>query len=177
MWSDRVIWLADWRNRMLSKKSHLQEIAVKIFGICVKHDIRIEPTWIPRELNQQADYYSKLVDTDDWSIDNETYSHIITSYNSRTAVIDRRPTTSANDSIQSSIVQARKAWMFSLKIGRACNWTGLHRPSNSSSPRLGMYICARQEQYPSFHNGLRATSDLYCTMELHSSTSSKGSRS
>ena len=59
-----------------SPKPHLQDIALDIFGLCIKNDIRLHPTWIPRELNKHADYISKLVDTDDWSIDIATYKAI-----------------------------------------------------------------------------------------------------
>ena len=59
-----------------SKKSHLQQLAVEIYELCTQNDILLEPTWIPRELNQYADYLSKLKDTDDWSIDNETFEFI-----------------------------------------------------------------------------------------------------
>ena len=56
-----------------SSKLHLHNLALEIFKICVAYDIRIFPTWIPREDNQYADYFSKMVDTDDWSIDNRSF--------------------------------------------------------------------------------------------------------
>ena len=59
-----------------SPKPHLQALAIRIFEICVKNDIRLFPTWIPRELNQHADYYSKLVDSDDWTIDDVSFKRI-----------------------------------------------------------------------------------------------------
>ena len=59
-----------------SPKPHLQDIALQIFEICVHNDIRLRPTWIPRERNKHADYLSKLVDTDDWAIDSVTYDRI-----------------------------------------------------------------------------------------------------
>ena len=36
----------------------------------------LNPTWIPREDNPEADFYSKLRDTDDWSIDNSTFEYL-----------------------------------------------------------------------------------------------------
>ena len=59
-----------------SKKKHLHEIAIRIFEICTRNDILLHPTWIPRERNQYADYLSKLADTDDWSMDDETYAYL-----------------------------------------------------------------------------------------------------
>ena len=32
------------------------------------HHVRIEPEWIPREANQQADFISRIIDYDDWSL-------------------------------------------------------------------------------------------------------------
>ena len=59
-----------------SRKMHLQQLAVQIFELCTRNDILLHPTWIPRELNQYADYLSKLADTDDWSIDDETFAYL-----------------------------------------------------------------------------------------------------
>jgi len=59
-----------------SSKPWLQSIAVDIFDICVKNDIKLKSTWIPREQNKEADFYSKMVDTDDWTIDNVTFQKI-----------------------------------------------------------------------------------------------------
>ena len=59
-----------------SSKPHLQKLAIEIFEVCIKNDIRIFPKWIPRDLNQYADYLSKFKDTDDWSIDKGTFARI-----------------------------------------------------------------------------------------------------
>ena len=76
-----VLWYTDnWNvSRILqvgSSKNDLQELALKIFALCVRNDIRILPCWIPREENQTADELSKHRDTDDWGIDNETFQYI-----------------------------------------------------------------------------------------------------
>ena len=47
-----------------------------IFDLCVKQDITISCTWIPREENTVADYYSKVIDTDNWSIDDASFNII-----------------------------------------------------------------------------------------------------
>ena len=70
-----------------SPKHNLQNLAIEIFEICLKHDIKLLPTWIPREENQFADYYSKIVDTDDWSIDNLTFRRICAEFGKPT--VDR----------------------------------------------------------------------------------------
>ena len=51
-----------------SRKSGLQSEAKHIFEVCVHHGISIEPEWIPRFSNEQADYLSRIVDFDDWSV-------------------------------------------------------------------------------------------------------------
>ena len=68
-----VKWFTDNQNvaRIIdigSPKLHLQEEARRIFHICVSHGISIEPEWVPRASNEQADYLSRIVDPDDWSV-------------------------------------------------------------------------------------------------------------
>ena len=46
----------------------MQSEAKCIFEICVQHGISIEPEWLPRSSNEQADYLSRIVDLDDWSV-------------------------------------------------------------------------------------------------------------
>ena len=49
-----------------SKKPHLQDGAMAIFELCFQHSIKLEMDWIPRSLNTQADFLSRIVDYDDW---------------------------------------------------------------------------------------------------------------
>ena len=48
-----------------SKKPHLHAVALKVFNIAIQYQIRLEPEWVPRELNEQADFLSRIVDYDD----------------------------------------------------------------------------------------------------------------
>ena len=71
--NERVHWFTDNQNvvRIVqhgSSKPALQAEALGIFSLCVNNYIRIEPEWIPREQNELADYYSRLVDYDDWML-------------------------------------------------------------------------------------------------------------
>ena len=59
-----------------SSKPHLQLIAIDIFDICIVHNIKLIPSWIPRELNQEVDRLSKLNDRGDWGVDFETFEFI-----------------------------------------------------------------------------------------------------
>ena len=52
----------------------MQKEAIAIYSICIQYDISLKPQWIPREV--LADYYSKIKDSDNWSIDLETFSYI-----------------------------------------------------------------------------------------------------
>ena len=49
-------------------KAVLQVEALEIFSVCVNNSIRLEPEWIPREQNELADYYSRIVDHDDYML-------------------------------------------------------------------------------------------------------------
>lgn len=51
-----------------SNKEALQREATRIYALCRHHGIRLFPEWIPRNLNHRADYWSKVIDTDDWML-------------------------------------------------------------------------------------------------------------
>lgn len=51
-----------------SMKPDLQYLALQIYELCIRYSIIIELEWIPRDLNVQADFYSKIFDFDDWSV-------------------------------------------------------------------------------------------------------------
>ncbi|CAC5411056.1 unnamed protein product [Mytilus coruscus] len=55
-----------------SMRSELQEIALKIFNLCILNCISLQVEWVPRELNTTADFYSKLFDFNDWYV-NDVY--------------------------------------------------------------------------------------------------------
>ena len=61
-----------------SMKPHLQDLAFNIFGFCLKNRVHLEVDWIPRSLNDQADFISKLVDIDDWGLSAVVFEHINT---------------------------------------------------------------------------------------------------
>ena len=57
--------------RIVSKGSTvrlLQLLATEIFEFRIVHHIVLELAWLPRELNQVSDFYSKQFDYDDWSV-------------------------------------------------------------------------------------------------------------
>ena len=51
-----------------SKKEYLQCIAMRIFTFCFSNRVKLDAEWIPRQENELADYYSRVMDVDDWGI-------------------------------------------------------------------------------------------------------------
>ncbi|XP_076099880.1 uncharacterized protein LOC143069233 [Mytilus galloprovincialis] len=69
----RVKWFTDNLNvvSIVSKgstKTILQNLALDIFSACLKYNVNIDIVWIPRTLNEKADFLSRIVDHDDWGI-------------------------------------------------------------------------------------------------------------
>ena len=56
-----------------SMKLGLHKMARRIFDICIRSGIHLKVQWIPRMSYQQADYISRLIDTDDWQIIEESF--------------------------------------------------------------------------------------------------------
>jgi hypothetical protein len=51
-----------------SMKIDLQTLAMHIFSFCCQNSIHLEIEWIPREMNDRADYLSRVIEKDDWGI-------------------------------------------------------------------------------------------------------------
>ena len=56
-----------------SMKLGLHRMARRIFDICIRSGIHLEVQWIPRTMNQQADYISRFIDTDDWQLTDDFF--------------------------------------------------------------------------------------------------------
>ena len=79
--NQRVRWFTDNQNvvRILqvgSRKPDLQGEALAIFSISLSQHIHLEPEWIPRKNNELADYLSRIVDYDDWSLSRGTFREL-----------------------------------------------------------------------------------------------------
>ena len=59
-----------------SKVPELHGIALDISSFCRQNNIRLVPEWIPREQNEKADFYSKLIDTEDWMLSHEVFKEM-----------------------------------------------------------------------------------------------------
>ena len=79
--NQRIHWFTDNQNivRILSvgsKNPLLQQEAIAIFNNSITNQVRIEPEWIPREANQQADFISRIVDSGDWSLHPDLFAKL-----------------------------------------------------------------------------------------------------
>lgn len=77
----RVKWFTDNQNvvRIVqtgSTKKHLQTVAMTIFETCFEFGIRLDMEWIPRTLNDKADYISRIQDLDDWQVSPVVFANI-----------------------------------------------------------------------------------------------------
>ena len=59
-----------------SMKLQLQQIAYDIFSVCVRYSIELDFELIPRTLNDKADYFSKILDSDDWGLSSKLFDII-----------------------------------------------------------------------------------------------------
>jgi len=70
-----------------SRINELQKIALNIFEISLSNLIKLKINWIPREENTTADFISKIIDYDDWSVSMTFFQYIDSSWGPHT--IDR----------------------------------------------------------------------------------------
>jgi len=59
-----------------SRRQHLQDEAMAIHRLCMKYGVRLFTEWVPRDENALADYYSKVVDSDDWQVNPTVFKQI-----------------------------------------------------------------------------------------------------
>lgn len=77
----RVKWFTDNQNVVSivqkgSTKIHLQDIAIEIYTVCLKNNLSLDVEWIPRAKNDIADYISRIVDYDDWSVSDTVFQYL-----------------------------------------------------------------------------------------------------
>ena len=63
-------------NRAGSRDSHTHALCKELLWYCIHNTISLHATWIPRELNAFADFYSKLTDSSDWRLDPLVFLHL-----------------------------------------------------------------------------------------------------
>ena len=57
-------------NSNACAKPNLRNIAIDVFIFCSKFNIKLISQWIPRQQDELGVYYSRIKDTNNWSIDN-----------------------------------------------------------------------------------------------------------
>ena len=77
--NQNIAWFTDNQNIVSivhkgGKVKELQVLALKIFGLCVVNGISLEMKWIPRNLNIDADSLSKIIDFDDYSLNDSVFT-------------------------------------------------------------------------------------------------------
>ena len=77
----QVAWFTDNTNVVSivhsgSKVTELQDLALRIFHVCVSSGISLEMKWIPRDLNSFADHLRRIIDFDDYTINDDVF-HIL----------------------------------------------------------------------------------------------------
>jgi len=60
-----------------SSKFRLQNYAIFVANLCKMHNIVLKPVWIPRCLNNVADILSKMIDYDDFSVEDEFFQYVV----------------------------------------------------------------------------------------------------
>ena len=56
-----------------SKVPELQDLALRIFNVCVSFGISLELKWIPRSSNIEADHLSRITDFDDYTLNGDVF--------------------------------------------------------------------------------------------------------
>ena len=51
----------------------LQDIALDIFLLCLRRQIQLNVSWVPRDFNSNADFVSKIFDFDEYSVHNDIF--------------------------------------------------------------------------------------------------------
>ena len=129
--NSKVFWYSDNQNvesilRNGSRKCDLQELALVVFRICLLHNISLEVKWIPRDLNVSADCISKLVDFDDYGLNDIVFQRLNHLWGPHT--IDRFSCSyNAKLPIFNSRLKAVRPSMPLLKIGVTTTTGFVHR--------------------------------------------------
>jgi ribonuclease HI len=60
-------------NKAGSRDPFVHDLCKEFTWYCIHKDISLKATWIPRELNEFADFYSKLTDSGDWKLNPQVF--------------------------------------------------------------------------------------------------------
>ncbi|CAH3128854.1 unnamed protein product, partial [Porites lobata] len=76
--SMQITWFTDNANvasivHSGSKVPELQDLALRIFHVCVSFGISLELKWIPRSVNSEAEHLSRIIDFDDYTLNDDVF--------------------------------------------------------------------------------------------------------
>eukprot|EP00955_Chlamydomonas_euryale_P001850 21011-Chlamydomonas_euryale.AAC.1 len=63
-------------NRAGSPTPIVHQQCRELWWFCIHRDIRLKASWIPREENELADFYSKLEDSGDWQLNPNIFQQV-----------------------------------------------------------------------------------------------------
>ena len=67
--NQNVVSIVNGRDRV----EQLQSLALEIFASCATNSISLEMKWIPRDLNTVADCLSRIIDFDDYALNDDIF--------------------------------------------------------------------------------------------------------
>ena len=59
-----------------SMVKELHDIALDVFLLTSKRNIQLDVIWLPRKQNSQADFASKIIDLDDYFVNDKIFRHL-----------------------------------------------------------------------------------------------------
>ena len=124
--NERVKWFTNNQNVVCilsvgNKKPDLQDEALDIISTLLAYCVHIEPEWIPRRDNEVADYLSRLVDYDDWSLDHVSFmelDRVCPPTHTQWIALQAITIHSCHILILGFRIQAQRMWMLSLATGK-----------------------------------------------------------
>ena len=120
--SSHVKWYTDKQSaarivQVGSMKMELHRFAAEIYECCVENKIQLDIQWIPRTLNEKADYISKLYDYDDWQLRKNFFKRSITyGVHTRWIVLQSITMPKYRNSIPSFGIQVQQESIFLFRI-------------------------------------------------------------
>ena len=64
-------------NKAGSRDPFVHTVCKDFTWYCISHNINLKAVWIPRERNELADFYSKLIDSGDWKLNPSVFSMLL----------------------------------------------------------------------------------------------------
>ena len=118
-------------------KVHLHNLAVGIFYCPKKNCINLDVKWIPRALNEKANYLNKVLDYDDWKVKDIYFESIVSRWGLCTF-----------DCIFANCENCKVSWSYSQFFNPGSfSWSGEFCwlvPPIPLTPRTIKYVCINQ---------------------------------